>query len=210
MKIKVCKSEKFGKQQYDNATHNIHYTSYALPGQNSEAAYPASSRRILKGTYQWWPPVWWWGAYSLSGVHLATFFPEFSGILMEFHGAVNHAPISRTGPGSTHHLPSIHTYKVLCTRKTQTPIRISEVLFTIIRNEVKPYRSYAPMSETFTQRKTKSTQLTISRSRIWLNGREMIMLASTRHTFVVLKFTHCQLNQDISVAGFLMQNRTVK
>ena len=50
---------------------------------NSEAAYPASSIKVLlMGTHQWWPPVRWWvpSVQSLCGVEMATIFLKFSGM----------------------------------------------------------------------------------------------------------------------------------
>ena len=65
---------------------------HASSGQNSEAAYPASSKRLLLETQ--------WGAHSLSGEKMATVCCGFSSALMECH-ALPCIYISRTGPGST-------------------------------------------------------------------------------------------------------------
>ena len=80
------------------------WTPCASPGQNSEAAYPARSKRLLLGTHHWWPRVRWWGAHSLV---VWKRLPSFPGSLAHFWSSMvplhhmHHASIPRLVPGST-------------------------------------------------------------------------------------------------------------
>ena len=68
----------------------------ATPGENSEAAYPVSSNRLLMETHQWWPPVQWLGPHSWSG--RSRVLQHITGVLWRIS---THAPSPRIWPGST-------------------------------------------------------------------------------------------------------------
>ena len=80
--------------------------SCASPGQNSEAAYPASSRLLME-THLWWSPVHWWGAHSLSGVEKATILTGFSALCWSSMVRLHRTFIPRTGPGKYNNSSSV-------------------------------------------------------------------------------------------------------